>query len=252
MTYFNQTIAAERYAAARPYFHPLVVQIIRRLCQLKTCDAALDVGCGTGQSSVPLAELARLVVGVDLSPAMLAQAMSHNRVSYLQALAEALPLQDRTFDLLTVGLAFHWLKREPFLREASRVLLPGGWLVLYNDAFCGQMAENAEFPDWFRGQYLQRYPSPPRDGQPLTENAAAGFGFGGLAQESYSRATVMSAESLVAYLLTQSNIAAALEAGRESLKEIQHWLLSQVEPLFISPRGTFTFVGSVQACRKAQ
>jgi len=250
MTYFSHTAAADRYAAARPYFHPLVVDLIRRLCQLETCDAALDVGCGTGQSTVPLAELAQQVVGVDISPAMLARAMAHPRVQYLQAPAEALPLEASSFDLLTVGLAFHWLDRGRFLREAHRVLRPAGWLVLYNDWFCGHMNENARFEEWFRASYLQRYPSPLRNSQPLTDDELGAKGFGPMMGEKFSHEIAMSPESLADYLLTQSNVIAAVELGQESADDVRNWLLNQLATILPASTGTFAFAGELQACRK--
>lgn len=68
---FAHVTAAERYAHSRPYYHPVVVDQIRQTLRLHApVHRALDVGCGTGQSTLALLELAQEVVGVDPSPAM--------------------------------------------------------------------------------------------------------------------------------------------------------------------------------------
>ena len=64
-TYPNQFLhqtSAERYHRARPYFHPVVVEKIREHLQIEgPVASALDVGCGTGQSSVALRAIACLL-----------------------------------------------------------------------------------------------------------------------------------------------------------------------------------------------
>src|SRR5690349_9146362 len=109
MNYFAYPTAAERYAKGRPFFHSVAMEKIRTVC----CEAAhisraLDVGCGTGQSTTALLELTHTIIGLDSSAEMLAQAIRHAQVHYIQARAEHLPFADGTFGLLTVGLAFHW------------------------------------------------------------------------------------------------------------------------------------------------
>src|SRR5262245_45308728 len=106
MSHFASAAAAERYASARPYFHPLVVARIAEVCcPTRNVGRALDVGCGTGQSSTALAEIALEVVGVDVARSMLGHAHQHPRISYVECPAEALPFADQSFELISVGLA---------------------------------------------------------------------------------------------------------------------------------------------------
>jgi len=113
-------------------------------------DRVLDVGCGTGQSSVALVGNARRVLGIDSSAYMLSVRRRHPAVTYCQAAAEKLPVSERAVDLVVVALAFHWLRQEPFLAEAHRVLRPTGWLIVYDAWFTGHMNDHAEFSQWFR------------------------------------------------------------------------------------------------------
>jgi len=250
MSFFTHPTAAQRYRAARPYFHPLVVEIIRQICGLDDCENALDVGCGTGQSTVALTALARHVIGLDISQAMLDQAMPYSGVRYIRSPAEMLPFANESFDLLTAGLAFHWLDRQCFLPEAHRVLQHGSWLALYNDWFCGSMAENTAFQKWCNESYLKHYPTPPRNREPLTDGIVGAAGFEKIVRAPFAHQVVFSPETLVAYLLTQSNVIATVEQGDEGIQSVADWLLGQVGPMFTSANATFEFAGVVEACRK--
>ena len=123
---------------------------------------ALDVACGTGQSTLALKEVASQVVGTDTSREMLARAPREAGVRYVEAPAEDLPFADDSFRLVTVALALHWFERSRCLTEARRVLDPGGWLVVYDNVFLGEMKENPKHEWWYREDYLARYPSPPQ------------------------------------------------------------------------------------------
>jgi malonyl-CoA O-methyltransferase len=93
---------------------------------------ALDVGTGTGRCLPLLADAgARLVVGVDLSLAMLRQ----KGVDALCVCADAgrLPFADASFDLVSASLMVGDVEDlGAWVREAARVLAPGGTLV-YSD-----------------------------------------------------------------------------------------------------------------------
>jgi len=87
---------------------------------------ALDVACGTGQSTLALKEVASQVVGTDTSREMLDRAPREAGVQYVEASAEDLPFADGSFRLVTVALALHWFERSRFLTEASRCLTRAG------------------------------------------------------------------------------------------------------------------------------
>ena len=246
--YFVHRSAAERYARGRPYFHPLVVERIAP--QIGPLERALDVGCGTGLSSRALSELAGSVVGVDSSVGMLTHAPASPRVRYAAATAETLPFCSGAFGLITVGLAFHWFNRQRFLAEAHRVLAGSGWLVIYNNWFTGRMRENPAFAEWWREEYLARYPSPPRHGHPLSATDAREGGFSFVENTGFENEVSLSSADLVMYLTTQSNVIAAVEEGRETLTEVTDWLARSVQPLFRGRVARFAFGGSLWVLRK--
>ena len=123
-------------------------------------ERGLDIACGTGMSTVALAERARSVVGVDVSPEMLRAARRAPGVSYLFARAEHTPFPTATFDAATCCSGLHWFDQSRFFAELRRVLRPGGSVVLYDHYFM-RMRATSQFRDWI-GQLFERYPLPPR------------------------------------------------------------------------------------------
>jgi malonyl-CoA O-methyltransferase len=91
----------------------------------------LDLACGTGRYGLLAQEQgAALVIGLDNSPAM----MAANPLKRLAlSTVEAIPLPNRSIDVILCGLALGHLPRLlPTLHEISRVLKPGG-LALISD-----------------------------------------------------------------------------------------------------------------------
>ena len=93
----------------------------------------LDVGCGIGATAAWLEENHGLeAVGVDLSPAMLAEGRFERPSSVLvSGRAEGLPFKDHSFDLIFCECVLSLLDdRKPALAEFFRVLKPGARLVV--------------------------------------------------------------------------------------------------------------------------
>lgn len=102
--------------------------------------AVLDVGCGTGTLAIGIADAApgTPVSGIDPDPAILERARlkaarAGAAITLSEARAEELPFPDESFDAVSMTLMLHHLRPDPklrALREARRVLRPGGRVVI--------------------------------------------------------------------------------------------------------------------------
>lgn len=110
----------------------------------------LELGCGAAQWSIALAELGARPVGVDLSARQLehareAIARSGFEIPLVEASAEALPLEDESFDLVFCDHgAFNFTEPHRSVPEAARVLRPGGLLAFSMPSPLGDLFYDVE------------------------------------------------------------------------------------------------------------
>jgi SAM-dependent methyltransferase len=117
---------------------PVYADAVARL-GLRAGQAVLDAGCGTGRALVPMRDAVGrdgTVVGVDLTPEMLAAARDHGRLTVaalLLADTRFLPLRDASVDaVLAAGLLPHLPDPAAGLAELARVTRPGGRLAVFH------------------------------------------------------------------------------------------------------------------------
>ncbi len=247
LNYFDSKTAAARYSKGRPNVQAAAINAFKEILQIRrTFKKCLDVGCGTGLSSVAVAEICESVIGIDMSEGMLEFAASHPKIKYQKANAENLPFGNSTFDLITAGLAMHWFDQPAFLKEAKRVLMPNGWLVIYNNEFKHELLDPPQFQKWFSESYLKRYPNPPRKNALQFDEKLTPDGFQFLGKGVFTNEILMNREQFVLYLTTQSNIIAKVEQGNERIEHVEHWLSVSTEPFFENDRPkTFLFTGEI-------
>jgi SAM-dependent methyltransferase len=249
MSFFAFQRVAEGYATHRPYYHPLIMQKIRdRLGLDRPVSHALDVGCGTGLSTVALRALADHVTGTDSSAEMIAVAQAHNtddRITYREAPAEQLPFADGTFDLITVCGAINWIDRTRFLPEARRVLKKRGGLIIYDNTITDQIPGCPAYTRWYHEQFLVRFPKPPRDESPFTPSEADAYGFRLVHSEDYTNELQWSLDQYINFMLTQSNVIVAVDMGGQALSAAREWMRTTLSAVMTGAPATFVFGGYV-------
>jgi SAM-dependent methyltransferase len=250
MTPQNPFAAAEigeLYRRGRPYHHARSLARVRTIVGPAPVDCGLDVACGTGLSTIALAEHAETVVGLDISPEMMRSAPGHPKVSYALGRAEALPFTAGTFDAVTCCSGVHWFDQRRFFAELHRVMRPSAWIGLYDHYFLG-MRDVAEFADWARALFA-RFPLPPRNAQVGDPSTDIPDGFELVRSDTFEDPIEMQREQFADFLLTVSNCVAAVERGTPRA-EIREMLLESTAPLFDGATRTIEFVGSITCLRR--
>lgn len=94
----------------------------------------LDIACGEGYGSALLAQVARSVVGIDVSDQAVAhaeRAYPKSNLSYQQGDARSLPFPDDSLDVIvSFETLEHFYEHDQFLAEVRRVLRPTGRLII--------------------------------------------------------------------------------------------------------------------------
>ncbi|WP_261554931.1 class I SAM-dependent methyltransferase [Frankia tisae] len=124
---------AELYDRARPGYPPRMFDDLAAAVGLGPGCRVLEIGCGTGQATVPLARLGCPIVAVELGPEMAAVARrhltGHENVEVLEAVFEDWPLPREPFDVVLAATAFHWIDPAVRVEKAAAALRPGGALA---------------------------------------------------------------------------------------------------------------------------
>ena len=153
-------IAGDFGAIAREIGAPEAESFVARM-GLEPGARVLDIACGTGNATIPLARRGAIVTGLDMMPHLLEEARARAdseglRIRFDEGFAETLPYPDGSFDVLVsmFGIMFSAFPAT-VVSEMARVLRPGGRLVLANwtpSGFTGKMSA-------IGGRYL---PPPPQ------------------------------------------------------------------------------------------
>ena len=171
---------ATYYAKHRRGYPPEVLDAIVEAFGLTASDTVVDLGCGTGQLSLPLAARVGTVVGVDPEADMLALARraaltaGRANTAWLLGADSDLPalsrlLGERTVGALTVATAIHFMDRDTLFRAVRPLPRPGGGIVVVTNGM-PLWLQDAEWSRALRG-CLERLVGHPITGTCQTDEA---------------------------------------------------------------------------------
>jgi ubiquinone/menaquinone biosynthesis C-methylase UbiE len=129
---------AEVYDRHRPKPPPVLRELLPRLAGVERSSLVVDLGCGTGLSTLFWSGHAGEIIGVDPSGDMRAQAEANaaangaTDVRFVAGFSTETGLPDACADLVTCSQSLHWMDPEPTFAEVARLLRPGGVFAAYD------------------------------------------------------------------------------------------------------------------------
>lgn len=129
------------FAECAPYYKfrapyaPEAIASIRATFGLNRSSRVLDLGCGPGTVTIPLAGVVGSVVAVDPCMEMIEEGrkIAHcGNVQWRCMKAEDVTNEMGDFDVVTMGQSFHWMHRDRVLSQVAKLIKPSGGLVVIN------------------------------------------------------------------------------------------------------------------------
>ncbi|HVU25605.1 MAG TPA: class I SAM-dependent methyltransferase [Opitutus sp.] len=177
----------------------------------------LDLACGPGRVTLPLARAFADVWANDLEPEMIAVGKREaarcgvENIRWLAGRAEELAAPDGTFELVTIGAAFHRLDQPAVAAHAMRWLQPGGCLVTLG---CYELMAGTEtwqriamdvVRRWVARVRAERQPAPaPAGGPEHDERVLRAAGFAAVASYPFVERREWTVDAVVGNLYSMS------------------------------------------------
>jgi SAM-dependent methyltransferase len=127
---------ATYYASYRVPYPPALIADLLQRTSIAANGRLLDLASGPGRIAIPLAGHFREVWAVDLEPEMIAVGVVEARqrgvtnIRWISGKAEDLVAEPDSFDLITIGDAFHRLDQQLIAALCRQWLRPGGCLAI--------------------------------------------------------------------------------------------------------------------------
>ncbi|MGX1804251.1 class I SAM-dependent methyltransferase [Nocardia sp. NPDC055321] len=234
------------YARYRPGYPPEVLDDLVRRTGLDGAGRLLDLGCGTGQLTIPLARHVLEAVGVDPEPEMLAEAARQasaaavTNVTWRRGSSADLPVDLGGFRVVTMGRSFHWMDRAQVLADLDGRVVDGGSVVIANDS-CLVRPTTAwqRAIDGVQRRFLppdqQERPTPPADPRHRHEHVLAESAFSRVHRRVYEFPRPWTLEQAMGYLYSTSLPLRRLLGDRRA--EFEEAVAAEL--LAIEPSGQF-------------
>jgi SAM-dependent methyltransferase len=222
---------AELYERARPGYPEELYDDLGQLAGVRPGSRVLEVGCGTGQATVPLAGRGCRITAVEAGPRMAAVARRNlagaTAVEVVTAEFETWPLPKEPFDAVVSATAFHWIDPAVRMARAAEALRPGGALAVVHTQHVRGGTE--EFFVEVQRCYERFDPETPPglrlpvaadiDGSDHAEEVARSGRFGPTVFRRYEQDLTYTTSGYIALLRTFSGHRALPEAARNGLLE---------------------------------
>ena len=132
-TIFDQV--ARDYDEVRPGYPTALIDDIIVMSALPEDGKILEIGCGTGQATLPFAErgyaLVCLDIGAELAAIARAKCQPYPNVRIDTVAFESWAPEEQAFDLVISATAFHWIPPEIGYPKVAQMLKPSGCMAIF-------------------------------------------------------------------------------------------------------------------------
>ncbi len=211
-------------------------------------DCGLDVGCGAGASTIALKAICDRVIGLEASAEMCSVAKAKHKsagIRFFNGKAEDTAFADDSFDIVTACGSVNWIDPKRFLPLLRRQIKSNGWFIIYDDSIASRIVDSQRFTAWYSEEYLLRYPKPPRNEEKWDDDLLRPYGFSMVRQEAFSHTVTMNEQQFVNFMVTQSNVIAAVEQGDQALESVIRWFHESLASIFGGGSQDVNFEGYV-------
>ena len=152
---------AKQYKQVRPGYPDNLFKDVISLSNIPKKGKILEIGCGTGQATIPFARQGYSIHCIELG-ANLAAVTKKNLAQYPNAKVsigsfEEYPLQEDRYDLVISATAFHWIDPEIGYPKVAKILKREGAIALFWNHQV-QTRRSAEFFQSVQSVYKQVVP----------------------------------------------------------------------------------------------
>lgn len=218
---------AELYHLVRPrYPRELFLDLIR-LVDLKADDRVLEIGCGTGHATEPLAQRGYSLLCLEPGPSMARVARERlarfANVEVVSVSFEHWPVEPASFALVMSAQAFHWVSPDVRFQKAAAALHPGGHLAIFGATPIREKTALHRALDRAYSAYAPTIASSPTSSRwysassPTESLFAASGSFGAVTKRSYHWTREYKTADYLNLMRTQSDHRLLPERQRETL-----------------------------------
>lgn len=124
------------YADHRPPYPMALLSDLLEKGRGRNDSRLLDLGCGPGRVTLPLAPYFKEIWAVDPEREMLEEGMVRtpepyrSKIHWIHSTAEAVDLERKRFQLITIGEAFHRMDQRLVAQNSRDWLVPGGRIAI--------------------------------------------------------------------------------------------------------------------------
>ncbi len=206
---------------------------------------AVDVGTGTGDVARGLARRGCETIGLDLAPELLEEGRRLDReagvhVDYRVGSAEETGLDTASVEVLSAGKCWHWFNAPRAVREAERVIEPGGQLLICQLTFIRNAGSLVEAVERLILEHNSEYAPPETENYPEVARDVSGGAFHSLETFSYEIEVPYSREAWRGRVRASYGVSASLSDEEVRRFDDEHRALLDAEspsdPLLVGHR----------------